>query len=207
MATHIPLAQAAAAVLHKGGKLDPRVFGAVSDGVIRAREHLSKRGVDPIKAEADIKLAKKLLYAGMSHQCESPIEHIMLVALCFMRPERFKIYPLPVHDLSERGYLAHADLVIIPQFPFACFRLDFLIVARKQDGPQHWLAVECDGDEFHNATIHQTKRDYVRDQFCKSMNITTMRFSGSKIWKDPHGCGEEVAGALDFWHEYGRGIE
>ena len=129
--------------------------------------------------------------------CESPIECAALSALVFADWRPF--LSIPAHIYVQGNDFPTGDIVVCPQFPFGPYRLDFLIMGRLDNGPQKWLCVECDGDEFHNATMVEYRRDRRRDAFLRIFGIETFRFTGSEIWTDPTGCVDELTATMRDW--------
>lgn len=78
------------------------------------------------------------------------------------------------------------------------YRLDFLC-ATSMAFPhgnakfREYLAVECDGMEFHERTKEQAIRDRKRDRHLLWGGMPTMRFLGAEIYADPLECLGEVA--------------
>jgi hypothetical protein len=91
-----------------------------------------------------------------------------------------------------------------PQVNFDPYCVDFLVgslcIRKTEQGIsrlENWIAVECDGHEFHDKTKKQAQRDKARDRFLVSAGVKVMRFTGSEIWRDPTRCALEVANAAD----------
>src|SRR5262249_54867374 len=72
---------------------------------------------------------------------------------------------------------------------------DFLFVTNGILKRSHFLAVECDGHEFHERNKEQAARDKSRDRWLAQGRIPVMRFTGSEINRDATACAMEV-------HEY-----
>lgn len=125
---------------------------------------------------------------------ESPIEKLLLPWLIFQDYGQFMTYPARVHLPKEEHALPTTGIVIVPQFAFVRFRLDFAVVARHQ-GHSKIIAVECDGEDFHNAA-----RDDYRDRYLSSWGIETIRASGRLIHSDPHTVSERVARVALNWY-------
>jgi very-short-patch-repair endonuclease len=84
-------------------------------------------------------------------------------------------------------------VVIIPQFKVLNYRLDLAIAVRgKYRGIL--FAIELDGADFHDAVA-----DSERDKNLKTIGITTLRVSGSSIYRDPAAAADWVIGHLWFW--------
>jgi very-short-patch-repair endonuclease len=85
---------------------------------------------------------------------------------------------------------------IFQHFPVLKYKIDFLC-GMKIEEYFFFLAVECDGHEFHEKTKQQVSRDKRRDRDLLLNGIPSVRFSGSDVWRDPYGCIEDVLGY--FW--------
>lgn len=73
------------------------------------------------------------------------------------------------------------------------YRVDFLVATTNAGTGQPILvAVECDGHEFHSRTKEQAASDRQRDRALLSLGITTVRFTGSEIWRDASACADEL---------------
>jgi very-short-patch-repair endonuclease len=75
------------------------------------------------------------------------------------------------------------------------YRLDFLIRHRSASGPYAFVAVECDGHEYHDRSSADAARDKARDRFLAELGITVLRFTGSEIFRDANACAKQ---ALDI---------
>jgi very-short-patch-repair endonuclease len=165
---------------------------------------------------AEIARAKlDLKFMCSAFECESEIERLLLLA--FLRWEAinpfdtFKILGFRDHDLNEArdlawrlivpSYLHHSVTVALMQCPVSNYRVDFLLgVVRAEKGErrgEHWIAVECDGHDYHERTKEQARRDKSRDRSLMALGIKTMRFTGSEIWEDPTACALEALRVLD----------
>lgn len=81
------------------------------------------------------------------------------------------------------------------------YRLDFLLSMRMRNMRDEetrkkslikYLAIECDGHDFHEKTKEQAIRDKSRDRFLLINGIPSMRFTGSEIWNDVNKCFRQV---------------
>lgn len=124
---------------------------------------------------------------------ESPLEKIMLPWLIFQDYGPFMTYPAAVHLPKEEDALPEKGIVIVPQFAFVRFRVDFAVVARH-NGHSKIVAVECDGAEYHNVA-----RDQYRDRYLASWGITTVRADGKAIYREPQAVSERVAHTVCNW--------
>jgi very-short-patch-repair endonuclease len=75
------------------------------------------------------------------------------------------------------------------------YRVDFLFQLNGPKG-QRYLAVECDGHDFHEKTKLQVQRDKSRDRGVKMHGLDVIRFTGSEIFCDPKKCADEVTAHL-----------
>lgn len=71
------------------------------------------------------------------------------------------------------------------------FRADLILECDANSG-DGWLAIECDGFEFHDRTVAQASRDRHRDRSLMALGIPTIRFTGSEIHHDSDSCAVEV---------------
>lgn len=81
------------------------------------------------------------------------------------------------------------------QQPVGAYRADFGFCCFLHE-QKRYLAVECDGHDFHEKTKEQVMRDKRRDRFFLSRGVLVLRFSGTEIFNDPRACGDEVSAAL-----------
>lgn len=82
---------------------------------------------------------------------------------------------------------------IEPQKKVGKYIVDFVIsVLDERTGKRHFLAVECDGHEFHERTKEQAKKDRSRDRHLQDLGFTVYRFTGSEIHNDPIECAQTI---------------
>lgn len=123
--------------------------------------------------------------------CESPIERDMLAALMSGNWSFCDSPFIPVHSLRDKeAPIKDAPVVIIPQFPFGRFRLDFAILCRGLGKPRI-LAVECDGRDFHDP-----ESDRLRDKQLEAFGIDVFRAPGSSIHNAVHDVADLVIQAV-----------
>lgn len=70
------------------------------------------------------------------------------------------------------------------------FRVDLALSAASTQGtdpmaPPVFVAIECDGHDFHERTKEQAQRDKARDRALQSIGWRIARFTGSEIYKSP----------------------
>ncbi|WP_449411065.1 endonuclease domain-containing protein [Methylobacterium komagatae] len=101
-------------------------------------------------------------------------------------------------EIAAMGNPLNEVAVVERQIEIAGWRVDFLIHYHRYVGPnkiRDRLIVECDGHKYHERTKQQAARDRSRDRTAQHEGIAVFRFTGSELWNDPVGCGNEV---LDF---------
>lgn len=123
--------------------------------------------------------------------CESPLERAVLPWLVFAdygleRPARIHF---PKHDKGcQKG-----EVIIVPQFAFLKYRLDFVVSVWGRWGCR-FFALECDGTQYHDAD-----KDAERDSYLASWNITTFRSHGQQVNRDPEAVVREFAYVVKAW--------
>lgn len=108
---------------------------------------------------------------------ESPIEQVAIFQLAGAN-YAYKGDPVYAKVCRERGQFSHVHhpVQIIPQAKFGPYRVDFLV----DIGSRGLLAVECDGEEFHQ----DKDRDKARDEhLSKHFGVGVLRAPGRDIWK------------------------
>lgn len=145
-------------------------------------------------AEKRLKKAHDKVMAAMD-TCESPIEARLLPALVFANYGHvFASFPAELHLPKEDRAPPRGDLVVIPQFAFIRSRLDFAVIA-EAEGQRKFVAVECDGDAWHN----DATKDRMRDDYLIAFGFDVFRFSGRQIQADPLPLAAKVAMHLADW--------
>lgn len=129
---------------------------------------------------------------------ESPIEAYLLVALSNMD------FADPPHIDSREGVEfeklreircsgSDESISIHVQALVAEYRVDLLLrVASYHDTRPMFIAVECDGHNFHERTKEQAQRDKARDRAIQALGIVALRFTGSEIFRDADRCAADV---------------
>lgn len=137
---------------------------------------------------------------------ESPIEKLMYGAF---RAHEIGLWDYPVKVMLLSGqtieYIrAIPDnemepflIYVWPQTKIGDYRVDFLTMASTYTGrlierKKHFIAIECDGHDFHEKSKYQAARDKARDRFLVRDGVPVMRFTGSEVWADAMGCAGEV---------------
>ncbi len=141
-------------------------------------------------------------------RCESPIEELLLLAL--MRDLDWTISEVPgisivgwpgveSHFIGQGAWLRHGIIMIAPQLEVTTsegiYRIDLAAQYRHAPGaPPIYVAIECDGHEFHERTKEQAERDKRRDRSLQGAGWHVARFTGTEIWRDPHHVVAELLG-------------
>ncbi|HEX6198103.1 MAG TPA: AAA domain-containing protein, partial [Jiangellaceae bacterium] len=86
--------------------------------------------------------------------------------------------------ITARGYR------VLPQYPAGRYRIDLVVM-----GGTDRLAIECDGDEFHDAGGEAD--DIVRQRELERLGWTFWRVRGSQFFRDPAAALEELWDLLD----------
>ena len=112
--------------------------------------------------------------------CETPIEKRILPWLVFADyGNKILSIPASVHSPKRQLAMPDGDVVIVPQFAFAKYRMDFAVVTRL-NGVTRIVCVECDGAETHDKD-----HDELRDEYLAAWNIPTIRATGKEIHNSP----------------------
>lgn len=128
--------------------------------------------------------------------CDSPIEKRVLPWLVFEDyGPQFMTIPALVHDPKAFGDLPSGDLLVIPQFAFARYRLDFAIVGRLK-GQTKIVCVECDG-----INQHKGDHDMLRDRYLADWGIPTVRISGPETAQFPRKASQQASDLMRAWAE------
>lgn len=133
----------------------------------------------------------------MQELCESPIE-VMLGSSLILgallsdgankagRPY-FRVQSQSSLDLSA------AVVVVVPQYKWEGYRIDFAILSTSLDRP---IFVECDGHDFHERTKEQASRDRSKDRKIQEEGMAVLRFTGSEIYRDPGKCAIQIVNVI-----------
>jgi very-short-patch-repair endonuclease len=125
----------------------------------------------------------------------SPIERRLFGSLLWMNFGSAGYARLDEHamNIEPTLYLKPEQPVvyITPQYSVDRYRVDFLVwfVVGESIGK---VAIECDGHDFHEKTKEQAAKDKRRDRDLLASEIPVMRFTGSEIFRDSHGCAKQV---------------
>lgn len=94
------------------------------------------------------------------------------------------------------------NLGICRQVKEARYRVDLVLWIWQGFGGlakevEAFLAVECDGHDYHNLTKEQAAHDRSRDRaLLIERDLITLRFTGSEIYRDSYRCANEAIDAL-----------
>jgi very-short-patch-repair endonuclease len=129
----------------------------------------------------------------LAAKCESPIEVGLL--------KGFIALHLVNRTFTIGGMTFRAPIVteyeatVFIQHEIGDYRADFAVCLAGICGGKHrtaWIAVECDGHEFHERTKAQAARDKARDRAITQAGFRILRFTGSEIYRSSFACAVEV---------------
>jgi very-short-patch-repair endonuclease len=137
----------------------------------------------------------------LAPKCESPIEIGMLQGFLALH----LIYPGFRIDGLRRPFVSeNYEAKVFIQHVVANYRLDFAV--HVTNGTKSaWIAVECDGHDFHERTRDQAKRDKRRDRFLVGQGFRVLRFTGSEIYENSFACAVSVWEIARKIHDEWRG--
>ena len=142
------------------------------------------------KCLADYASGMEAFFQDCISRCESPIEKLLLAALCSrMRLEFTFFIAHPI--MPELGSIKNA-VICTPQVDIGPYRADFVLLDLRHN-PARRTVIECDGHNFHERTKDQAKRDRSRDRWFAAEGIPVLRFTGSEIYNDPFLVADEIA--------------
>lgn len=131
---------------------------------------------------------------AVKHNCESPIEQVMLaylVSAMDLAPsflDEWAIGRFGRGNFHLTGVTwPRSRLALLQQVQAHGYRVDFAIVS-TDDASLPRVAIECDGHDFHDRTPGQASRDRARDRHLTDHGWTVIRFTGADICGDPIGC-------------------
>jgi very-short-patch-repair endonuclease len=167
---------------------------SLSFAVEKFRTRFSGLGATSEETERTIDKARasvRLIY----EVCDSPIERLLLPWIIFADYGKHFDKPPVGHIYKHPIRLPHERLILIPQFTFGPYRLDFALVAQFQNAFK-LLAIECDGAGYHDAA-----KDRERDAYFAQWGIPTVRATGSEIHKMPLMVAARVSDIVWDWAE------
>lgn len=133
------------------------------------------------------------LVENLKH-CESPIERAFMCALMVSDYPGTHVVPMVVHNPKTDDLFPDCECVLIPQFAFAKYRMDFGLIVRR-GGKQLIVDIECDGADFHKNKVV----DRARDNYLRSWGIEVFRFKGGEIFEYPLACADKVISRVIEW--------
>lgn len=93
------------------------------------------------------------------------------------------------NDGNGRPYFDSVS--ICQQHHVGPYMADFFILGHAQAADRS-VVLEVDGHEFHEKTKQQAEHDKKRDRAFAAAGYTTLRFTGSEVFRDPVGCAKEA---------------
>lgn len=157
-----------------------------------AEERALKLGMSASALESALHRGGEAISRG-AELCESPIEKRLLPWLVFEDYGPLLTFPAILHDAKTEIDVPKGDIMIVPQFGFAKYRIDFGLVARWK-GQTKIVAVECDGEGYHGA-----KRDRIRDAYLNAWGVPTVRASGREVYNQPRDISARAAILITEW--------
>jgi very-short-patch-repair endonuclease len=128
----------------------------------------------------------QILYRVAAEDCESPLEFELAYTLDLLL-ERFN------KDHNSNLWLFHQRPIKANE---RTYRVDILI-EDIEDPYFPTVVIECDGHDFHEKTKEQVRKDKQRDRDLQIQGYRVIRFTGSEIFKNAHGCAKEVISFLE----------
>ncbi|WP_414461773.1 endonuclease domain-containing protein [Hyphomicrobium sp. DY-1] len=135
---------------------------------------------------------------GVPCEYDSPIEEILAAALeAYIHVTRSHIVFFgtmfeTLDVVRAKEFPARSNAFIQPQVSILQYRVDFLAVTQSADGGRRFIAIECDGHDFHEKTRDQAQRDKLRDREIQNAGVEVHRFTGSEIWNKPFEVAYEI---------------
>lgn len=126
----------------------------------------------------------------IGHTCESPIELGLLHGLIALRLTDRRIRLVELKTAGPIITEWSADVYV--QHEVANYRLDFAIHVNDGGSLSQWIAIECDGHDYHERTKEQAQRDKARDRDLTQLGFRVLRFTGSEIYRDNMACVKQV---------------
>jgi very-short-patch-repair endonuclease len=123
-------------------------------------------------------------------QCESPIERGLLYGFVALRlvDRRIRLVDLP----TACPVLTEWDAEVHVQHEVGKYRVDFAIHITDGKELSQWVAIECDGHDYHERTREQAQRDKARDRDLTELGYRILRFTGSEIYRDNMACATQI---------------
>lgn len=133
---------------------------------------------------------------SITEGCESPIEERLALAIdvwfgLAMGAQAYFFFDKS-YEWSESAEVRFAPVSVFKQAKVGPYRVDLLLGLKGGDGPAQFIAVECDGHQFHERTKEQAAHDRARDRWMTTNNLKVLRFTGSEIFRDPLNCAGQI---------------
>ena len=101
-----------------------------------------------------------------------------------------EVFGVPPIERMMQDIFAKSGIPVLPEFTMSAgikrYRLDFACFCRNGG-----LAIECDGEEFHNHPI-QAKYDRTKDARLRKLGWTVLRLTEREIVRSPGACLKRV---------------
>lgn len=132
-------------------------------------------------------------FEALYDTCESPIERALLPYLMFLKPENTGTrYGGSTDTPIELRLTAQRHAVSGKR------RIDFALVVTPAHSPPLYLAIECDGDEFHGNTPEQKAADHRRsEELLSEDGWITLRYTGREIMREPADVARRICKVID----------
>lgn len=137
-------------------------------------------------AAQNVALRLDSLYAAISPMFESPIERLMwwLLQERLFSLNSVKTHCATIEDVGKPFAPHFGHVTIVPQARVENYRVDFAVQVGMWAGDAPlWIAIECDGHDFHERTKEQVARDRERDRIMISLGWPVFHFTGSEIFR------------------------
>jgi DNA helicase II / ATP-dependent DNA helicase PcrA len=108
-------------------------------------------------------------------------------AVSGLAPPSSLLPPMTPIEVALLEAMEKEGLSVKCQVTFSPYVIDFVV-----EGAGERLGVEADGADFHDAQVDAERDKFIRRNF----DIQVVRFTGSRIYRDPEGCAREVLGEL-----------
>jgi very-short-patch-repair endonuclease len=138
---------------------------------------------------AEVRYNMDYLTAMFSEKCESPIESLMLKALCLHKfVQEYSICWIDGMQAGG-GPLPTKGWALYPQKQIGDYRVDFVLM--DLDSKVN-VVIECDGHDFHERTKEQAMRDRRRDRDLQAKGYLVLRFTGAEIYRNAWQCADDT---------------
>lgn len=87
----------------------------------------------------------------------------------------------------------HPHMRLCIQFQKHRYTTDFALCVMPPGLGQLWVAIECDGHEYHDKTKEQADRDRARDRHFQALGWEVARYTGTQVNASAEWCARDVA--------------